>query len=71
MYGHAIGKFEEFYMNALSVSILQIFKKCYDEYKNKISPSNSHIYIRACDDESSFHCPYPIIRSKIQNGTTY
>ena len=57
---NTIDFFEKVYTNASSTSILQISKKCYDEYTNQISPKNSHIYIRACDSESLFHYIYPM-----------
>ena len=41
-------------------------KEYYDEYKNKIFPNNSHIYIRAYDAASSYYCHYPMTGSKTE-----
>ena len=41
------------------------------ESKDQIFPNNSHIYLRACGATSSYHCPSPIMESKIQNRSVF
>ena len=54
-------KLDKLYINAASTRILQKYKIDYIVYKNQIFPKYSQIHLRACDDSSSYHCPYPIV----------
>ena len=58
-------KRDKFYINSASTRLLQKSKHYLIEYKNQIFPNNSHIHLRACDSESSYHRPYPITGSNI------
>ena len=55
-----LSKLDKLYINYESTRVLKISKIDLIEYKNKIFPNNSHIYLRDCDSTSSYHCPYPI-----------
>ena len=50
-------KLDKLYINAASTSILQISKKYYIKYKNKIFSKHLHIHLRACDSALSYHFP--------------
>ena len=63
-----IGKIETLYINVESTRLLQISKKYYYEYKNKICKNNLQINIRYCDAESSYSFNYPMVGSKISKG---
>ena len=58
-------KLYKLYINSVSTKILRISKIDFVKYKNQIFPNNSHVYLRACDDASSYYCPFPLTVSKI------
>ena len=60
-----VDKLENLYMNYASNRFLQRFKNDFIQYKNDIFTNNLHIYLRACDAASSYHCPYSITGSNI------
>ena len=67
-----LAKLDKLYINAASTRILQRSKIYYIGYRNKIFPDNSNIHLRACNDASSYHCPFPILGLKqTQNGTVF
>ena len=54
---NTIGKMDKLYINSASID--------YIEYNNQIFPNNLHIHLRDFDAASSYHCPSPIVGSKI------
>ena len=58
-------KIDKLYINTTSTRILQRYKKDYIENNNQTNSKKSHIHLRACDAASSYHCPSPIVGSKI------
>ena len=58
-------KVDKLYINSALTRLLQRPKNDLIEYKNQIFPNNSHINLKACDAESSYHCPSPITGSNI------
>ena len=60
-----LAQLDKLYINASLTKVLQICKKYYIKLKNNIFPNNSQIRIRACDDASSHHYPFPILGLKI------
>ena len=62
-----LSKLNKLYNNSESTKFLQRSNNYFIEYKNKIFPNNSHIYLRACDAASSNHFNFPINGSNIPN----
>ena len=56
-----VEKLDKLYINFALARLLQISKNNFIEFKNQIFPNDSHINLRACDAESSYHCLFPII----------
>ena len=55
-----LAKLDHVYIYSASTRLSQISKNDFIQYNNQILPNNSHIHLRSCDDESSYHCPSPI-----------
>ena len=60
-----ISKLDQLYINYTSTRLIETSKNDLIEYNKQIFPNDSHIYLRACDAASSYHCPPTIIGSKI------
>ena len=60
-----VEKLDKLYINYVSTWLLQRYKHDFIEYNSQIFPNNSHIHLSACDDASSYHCPYPVTVSNI------
>ena len=60
-----LAKLDKLYINSASTRFLQRYKINFIEYKNQKFPNNSHIHLRACDAESSYHCTSPIMGPNI------
>ena len=60
-----LSKLDKLYVNSESTRLLERSKNYFIEYKKQIFPNDSHIHLRACDDESSYHCSSQITGSNI------
>ena len=58
-------KLNKLCINYASTRLLEISKNVFIEYKKQIFSNYSHIHLRACYSESSYHCFSPITGSKI------
>ena len=66
-----IGKLDKLYINYASKRLLKRSKNYFIEYKNQISPNNSHIHLRSGDAASSYNFPFQLLDQRFQNETVF